>query len=47
MQTPTQKFWDIRLQNCKEALEENTLRQDRVLHGLQQPCANLQCLDHP
>ncbi|MGD8991075.1 MAG: LUD domain-containing protein [Desulfobacterales bacterium] len=23
MQTPAQKFWDIRLQSCREALEEN------------------------
>ena len=23
MQTPTQKFWDFRLQSCKEALEKN------------------------
>ena len=23
MQTPAQKFWDIRLQSCKEALEKN------------------------
>ena len=23
MQTPTQKFWEIRLQSCKEALEKN------------------------
>ena len=23
MQTPAQKFWDIRLQSCKEALENN------------------------